>query len=190
MNMNVLEKYPFLQLFCIKFFLSMHYLYQLCWTVVFRIIGNLILIYHIYDGKLRNITFNYYFGYNMDKYKTGCYYLKICDINGVNHIAFFGNLDDIKPNDFIICGYEDPPKRKNIILYNGEKIITFNLDILDNYFVNIKNCQSKIKPIKNLGKIFDFFGIKCTNIVLINLYPFKMEKVKPDDIDIDYLYSK
>jgi hypothetical protein len=186
--MNILEKYPILQLVCLRFFILVYQLHRLLWIFVFTIIGRIVFVYHVENDKSKNITLNYYLGYNMNKYKNGCYYLKICDINGTNSIAFVGNLDNIKLDIFGLCKNENPPKRKTIILYNHEKIISFDLEILDNYFTNSKQCKNDIKPIKNLGKILKIFGITCTHIVVIQLYPFKKEQIEPDKIDIEYLY--
>jgi hypothetical protein len=180
----IVYKYRMLENFFIKIFLLVHQYYNLIWKNIFLWIGNIILIYHVNDGKMKNITFNYYLKYNLDKFRTGTFYAKKYDTKGMNHIAFNGNVDHINK---IGPGLNDElPKRKKIILLNNGKPVGVDLQILDNYKINMKHFGES--SISNLELITKMLGLKCTHVTIIEMFPFNKITMEIRNIDIEYLY--
>lgn len=169
-------------------FLRFYYYYNLIWDLVFSWLGQIMFLFYIdcQDNELstrcRNITWNYYLNYNMDKFKKGTYYAKILNVNGINQLAFNGNIMEI--NNRILP--QNKPKRKNIILQNNSIPINIDLKVLDNYKMSISGFNN---PITNMGQILDLLGIPCTEVSIIRMHPFSKITLPINDVDIDYLYQ-
>lgn len=164
------------------------YYLNILWEYIFTKIGNICLIYAIIDENnmiyKKNITFNYYTGYNLDKYKNGTFYVKIFNKYGITNVAFNGNITEIKEIK-IVDPHINRPKRKNIILQENNKPININLEILDNYRQNMITCAV---PVTNLGKILKILDIDCTNITVVQSMPFLRQTISVDVVDIDFIY--
>lgn len=172
------------QLFFINIYLSFYKYYNLLWKIFFSWVGNLFFIYFVHNNEVKNITMNYYFKYNLDKFAEGIYYTKIYNSDGTNHVIFKGVVNDInaikiEEND------KNPPKRKNIILVNDDEPLNVNLEILDNYKTNMKYVKNSVT---NLNEILKFIGINCTHVIIIDFIPFKKTTISINDIDINSLY--
>lgn len=171
----------------IKFYLILFNLYHNFWQNIFTYIGRISIIYYANkENKLQNITLNYYSGYNLTKYKSGDYYVKFYDKNGINHIALNGNINDlqyIKTIDTSQC----PMRRKNITLYSNDKMLKANLEILDNY-KTISNSITNGNAITDLEKIFGFLNLECTHIKIIEIFPFTKKIYKTSEINLGDLY--
>jgi hypothetical protein len=168
-------------MFCM--FLKFYYYYNVVWEYIFSWLGELMFIFYIdHDDNIKNITWNYYLNCNMSSFDHGVYYLKIYNTDGTNHLAFSGNISDIeKKNNLIIT----KPKRKHIILLNNSEPINVDLKILDNYKLSSEPFPN---PIKNMDKVLKLLGIKCSQIVIININPFFKTILNIEDITIDELY--
>ena len=169
----------------LSIYLNIYRYYDLLWKFIFSYIGNIFLIYYINDDDIKNITMNYYFGWNLKKFKSGTYYLKIFDANGTNHIAFIGNIELIHKIK-ITESFENPPKRKRVILLNENNPININLEVLDNYKTNTKHLQSS--SISNLKEITKILGLKCSHVTIIETRPFNKITMDVESVDINYLY--
>lgn len=176
----------FLQILLILYFKTYSF-YKYLWKHLFLWINKIMIIYYVEKNTLINITWNYYLGWMIDKYQSGTYYVKIFDTNGINYIAFHGHLSGI---NYIthLDPCQNPPRRKNIILLNNEKSLNINLEILDNYKMNIDKF-SKDNAITNLKKIMTFLGFPCTHVKIIKINPYSQKIIKIDDIDIEHLYE-
>lgn len=173
----------------INFFFIIYRYYVLCWQLFFYYIKNIVFVYYINDGKIKNITLNYYLKYNINDYKKGTYYVKIYSLDNMNHIAFKGDIDHINKitiNKITTLADVKIPKRKKIILLNNEKPININLQILDNYKINME--YFKDASISNLAQIINILGLKCTHITIIELYPFQKTTIEIENVDIKFLY--
>ena len=173
-----------LQQFIINIYLRIYNYYSLLWKLLFSWLGRFVFLYHINDKKMTNITFNYYFRYNLDKFKNGTFYAKIYNSYGTDHIAFNGEIDhvhSIKIQPAII-----QPKRKKVILLNGENPISVDLQILDNYKHNMLHFEKS--SVTNLADITKMLGLECTHITIIEIRPFKKITMEIDNVDINHLY--
>lgn len=171
------------------------------WEYLFTKIKQITFVYYIEGNTKKNITPNYYTGYQINKYKKGKFYTKIYDISGTKHAAFTGNLGQI--NKLVEHGNSDSsstsyyrdnidveknvaPKRKQIFLTKNSEPINVDLVILDNY----KLVVSKINnPVTNLGEILKLMGIDCTHVVILEMFPFKKTIMAVADVDINELYD-
>lgn len=166
-------------------FIKFYQIYNIIWNLIFSFLGKIMMIYHLEKDELNNITLHYYFDMIPKKFETGIYYIKFIDSNGTNHIAYQGNINQIKDIS-LHDPSENPPKRKNIALVNHDQFSYSDLHLLDNYKMNIP--KSPFVPVTNLSKIMIFLGIKCSHIKIIEIIPFSNKIVKIDDLDINSLY--
>ena len=172
-----------LQSLFIRTYLCLHHYYECIWKFLFKWIGSILLIYYIEQNQMINITTNYYFGWNLDKYRSGTYYVKIYNIHGTSHIAYQGDLAHIQNTR---VDPEEVPKRKHVVLLNNEQPLEINLEILDKYKANMKHFTNSVT---NLGKITRLMGLQCSHISIIRLIPFNKETMHVDEVNIDYLYQ-
>lgn len=168
----------------LKVYLKVYQWYTFIWHKIFTWIGKVMLIYHIDGDKMKNITWNYYLKYGMEKFKNGMFYAKIYDIRGLNHIAFNGDISHV--HRIKADSLENPPKRKNVILLDNDIPIDIDLDVLDKYRTNMLHFEDQ--GIANLGKILTLIGLKCTHVIIIQMFPFNKKTMKIDEVDIDHLY--
>ena len=171
----------------LNIFLLCYYYYNLIWEYIFGWLGEFMFIFYVSDdhNNLKNITWNYYLGFNLDEYTSGTYYLKIYNSTGTNHIAFNGNLADIHKKNM----YQYPeklPKRKNIILLDGDISVNIDLKILDNYKISTLPYDNSIT---NLGQILKLLDINCTHITIIQMRPFLKVVMDVEDVNINDLYQ-
>ena len=179
--------------FLINFFVkkipTIYIWYDYIWKLIFTYINKIILIYHIgNDNIISNITLNYYFGYGLNKYKNGPYYLKLYNKYDTVYLACNGTITDITRNISVVSSHKqnNKPKRKKIILMNNDMTINVDLKILDNYFSQITHYENLITDLKI---ICDTMGIKCTHINVINLNPFSKTLLDINQTDIRELYD-
>lgn len=177
----------------INCFFMLHNFYSFLWKKFFSQITKLLIIYFCEDKSLKNITLNYYTGFNLSKYSTGTYFIKYFDVNGTNYTAFNGTLNDIlkisqfnNPLTNLLANPKNIPQRKKILLKCGENPIQFNLQILDNYKLNMTLFGKN--SIGNLSKIMTFLGIKCTGATIINIFPPSKKDLKIENTNISDLY--
>lgn len=177
-----------LQEIMMNIILTILYYLNIIWVYIFNKIGNIYIVYYIIDKNneiyKENISFNYYTGYNLDKYTSGVFHIKIYNKYGITNIAYDGNISEITKIQ-VTDPYVNRPKRKNIILQENNKPININLEILDNYRQNMMICRN---PISNLKKILKILDINCTNITIIQSMPFLRQTINIDAIDIDLIY--
>ena len=157
------------------------------WKISFGLIGSIIIVYRFDNNKLQNITWKYYLGQQLDKFKSGTFYAKIYNSNGANYIAFNGDLKKLKEINFTGIGYMDNlPKRKNVLLLENDTPIEINLEILDNYKMNTSHFgELSVNSLKN---ILTFIGLKCTHVKIIQTVPFSQQVLPIDEVDINHLY--
>ncbi|XWV26514.1 hypothetical protein QJ857_gp0553 [Tupanvirus soda lake] len=168
-------------------YLIMYQYYSMIWKILFSWIGNFVFIYHVNNKKVRNITLNYYLGYKLHKFQTGKYYAKIYNSDGTNHIAFDGHINQIhKIKTHKHKSIDNPPKRKKILLLNNDQPLNINLEILDNYKINMEHFGDS--SITNLAEILDIFGLQCTDVTIMEFSPFRRIKKKITEVDVNELY--
>lgn len=172
-----------LQSWLLKSYLKLYNYYSQLWQFVFAWIKQLMLIYHIDGDKMKNITPHYYSGWSIHKYSQGKFYTKIFDKNGTKHAAFTGKLTDIHN---ISWDTTHPPNRKQIILEKNGEPVNIDLVVLDNYKNHMVSLDN---PVRNLGEILGLLRIDCTNVVILEMMPFKKTTLDVWDIDIDQLYD-
>ncbi len=169
----------------INIYLKIYQYYIFLRKIFFSCINNVKLVYFIDGDKVKNISINYYLGLKSDNFKTGKYYLKIFNGSGTNHIAFNGNINDVSRIKIAEC-YDNPPKRKNVILLDNGVPLDINLEILDNYVSNIKYFPEQ--SIINLGSVLQFLGFSCTHATIIETKPFSKTITDVNDVDVGHLY--
>jgi len=157
------------------------------WKFLFRWLDNIVFIYHLNENKVKNITWNYYLGYGLDKYKYGTYYAKIFKTSGTNHVAFDGHLDHIENIKIVVTSEIKPPKRKHVILLDNGLPISVDLAVLDNYKINMKHYENY--SVKNLGKILKLLGLDCSHVTIIQHVPFSKKTIDVHETDIDIIYQ-
>lgn len=166
-------------------YLKIYFYFDFFWKLLFAWLGKIVLIYHVNNNNIKNITWKYYFGYGLEKHKIGIFYIRIYDIGGMNHIAYYGDITNLQRLELSKFD-ETPPKRKNIILLNNGIPINIDLDILDNYKKNMKYFNDS--SITNLGKILSLMGLNCSHVIIIQTIPFNKIIESVHNIDINYLY--
>ncbi|MEM0354189.1 MAG: hypothetical protein QXW79_01270 [Thermoplasmata archaeon] len=146
------------------------------------------LVYHFDGSSIRNVTLYYYLGLIPKKYKLGVYYVKIYYATDYHHFAFYGRIYDlgkVKIDEFEKKSI-GKPVRKNIILISGDKVVSFDLNIMDKYKKDI-SIVGKM-AVTNVSLILKFFGVECTNVKIYQLFPFRQENLPAIRTDINYLY--
>ncbi|AYV85738.1 MAG: hypothetical protein Satyrvirus35_4 [Satyrvirus sp.] len=171
--------------FLLYIYFKIYQLYCTIWKLIFKKFSRVILVYYFDGNNLKNITMNYYFGIGLSKFRTGVFYLKIFDENGVNHIAFEEKITNIK-NIVLYDPLKNPPRRKNITFLNDETSLEVDLCALDNYKMNIEKLI--VEPICDLKKILKFLGHDCTHVKIIEMRPFSKTLVDINEIHINQLY--
>lgn len=170
--------------FLLQTYLYVYQIYSTIWKYVFSVIGQIMFLYY-YDGiNVRNITWNYYFGFGLESFTKGIYYAKIYNARGMNHFGYRGKLDELTrikiSNDFII------PKRKNVLLLNNGIPLEVDLDVLDNYRVH--SSIFGVNSINNLPLVLRFLGLNCSHVKIFQTVPFIQQTIPIDKIDINSLY--
>lgn len=158
--------------------------YIRAWEFLFAKIKQITLVYYIDGNTKKNITPNYYTGYQINKYNNGKFYTKIYDISGTKHAAFTGNLGQIRKLNQVET--KEAPQRKQIFLTKNSEPVNVDLVILDNYKLAISKINN---PVTNLGEILKLMGIDCTHVVIIEMSPFKKTIMAIADVDINELYD-
>lgn len=169
--------------FLFNIYLIFYDIYLYLWYILFKVLGSIIFIYHINEDEIRNITWNYYLKYGLDRFRKGTFYTKIYSQYGIHHVAFDGELAHI--GKIKIGPIENRPKRKNVILLDNGNPINIDLGILDNYKINMKHFD---KSVKNLGLILKLIGLKCSHVTIIQLIPYNKTTMEIHNVDIDHLY--
>ena len=175
-------------------YLSLLYVFQLYLTFIkfiLKKVGPIKIIYHIDENKITNITLIYYLNIK-NLYNNGIYYCKIYSANRTNHIIYSGKISDI--DKIILHDKKHKVIRKNIILMNNDKVVNYDLNILDNYFINLNYIYLNYndlydKKFLKMKFILYCLGIKCTDINFIYFKPFKQELLKIDKVNIDQIIS-
>ena len=175
-------------------YLSLLYVFQLYLTFIkfiLKIFGPIKIIYHIGEDKITNITLFYYLNIN-NKYNNGIYYCKIYSTNRTNHLIYTGKISDI--DKIVLYDKKHKLTRKNIILMNNNKVVNCDLNILDNYFINLNYIYLNHndlydKKFLKMKFILYCLGIKCTDINFIYLQPFRQELLKIDKVTIDQIIN-
>jgi len=152
----------------------------------FSMINKLTFVYFIGDTDITNVTLRYYLGYGLSNYQTGTYYVRTHDKFGTSYLTFTGNITEIPHLNSYSISELTPPLRKNIILLDNNTIIDVDLDILDNYIINIQNSDTYVT---NMKLILELMGIDCTHIKIIQLRPFSAVILDADQVSIYDLYN-
>lgn len=184
--------YELFRSYCINFTLFIFNIYINFLKNILYYTGSLMTIYYIKNNKLTNITLPYYLNYNLYKYLEGEYYIKIYSMEKTDHFVYKGTLLDLKKIN--LTNEELNFKRKKFILYDKDKIIKDDLNIIDNYYKNLNYlslthqsmCTDDYTKLKN---IFLYLGIKCTHIEFINFLPFSKYTLPIDDMSVQALYD-
>lgn len=169
----------------IQVYLCIYYYYRLIRKLMLNYLGKIIFVYHINDHQLNNITLNYYMGYNLRKYNFGSFYVKMIGPSDTHHIVINGDLEHINSIKNIDVA-NNSPKRKKIILSNNNVPLNINMEVLDKYKV-VSDYVGDI-GIKNLGLILYYMGIKCTDVTIMEMFPFTKKTFNVNEIEIDHLY--
>nr|WBF70887.1 hypothetical protein [Megavirus caiporensis] len=171
----------------INLLLTIYNIQNLLWNIFFSIVPKICFIYFIDGLKKYNITFNYYSGINLSKFKNGIYYIKRYDITGINHFAFRGDISEI--SDYVpaieLLEY-DQPKRKNVIFMNNNIPCDKDLAIIDNYKMNADYYPDV--SISNLHQITKMLDIPCTHINIITLKPFRNQTIPIEMVKLNDIY--
>ena len=77
---------------------------------------------------------------------------------------------------------------------NNDKVVNYDLNILDNYFINLNYIYLNHndlydKKFLKMKFILYCLGIKCTDINFIYLQPFRQELLKIDKVTIDQIIN-
>lgn len=158
-----------------------HKFYHWVWDGIFSLIGSVVIIYRLEKGVLRNVTIQYYLGEDMGK---GTFYAAIYNKQGINHISFVDDVDQIKYLS-LATSSENPPHRKNITFILNDTPCYINLDILDNYKSNIDRYSN---PVTDLKRILTCLGINATHVKIIEIKPFSKIICKVEEMAIGHLY--
>lgn len=161
-------------------------IYIFIWKLLFKLTGPIYFIYTIEsDNRIKNITLNYYSRIRLSKYNQGKYFCKILDEEQTKYITYHGELNDIFrihiPNSHIVT-----IKRKNVTIFNNQKPVSADLNILDNYYKNILHLKSNPPDLTLLLKCF---GINGTHIQIINFAPFSIKLYNIQDLNLQDLYE-
>ena len=170
--------------YLLSIYLNSYQIYCFVWKLLFSYIGSLPLIYFVNNNKIVNITPYYYIGYGLRKYNNGKYFCRILNKNQSNYITHNGSLTDLKMD------IPDQPtnlKRKNITLLDNGNVVSFDLNILDNY---VHNMQKLNNTIESPDTVFKCLGIQCTHVQILTIVPFKKTVLPISEITITDLYEK
>jgi hypothetical protein len=167
-------------------YLLFHKFYMYIRHMFFRLFSSIVFVYHYSDDKIRNITWNYYLGYGLDKFKNGTFYAKVFKKSGTKHIAFDGHIDQISKIEIVDESEINIPKRKHIILSHNGEPLDVDLTILDNYRMNMEHFEGI--SVKNLGKILKLLGLKCSHVTILQHRPFYKKTIDVREVDIDVIY--
>lgn len=155
--------------------------------LIFNLIQNIVFIYYINGEEKINITFNYYTGYNKNKYNRGKYYCYVYNNNGCNIIGFIGEMNEINYIKYF-SKTQMNYKRKNIVLYDeNDQISKMDVSVLDRYVENIIIANN---PVINMREILDMIGMKNGGKIAVFDQTFKKTKYEAENIDIYDLYEK
>lgn len=183
----MLTKFSTIRKIMINIVIMLLHYWNILWEYIFDKIGNIYLVYYITDKNTshkKNISFNFYTGYNLNQYKNGTYYVKNINKYGTNHIIFKGDVAEINKIKNIELNI-DTPRRKNIILQKDNEPININLEILDNYK---QNMIISINPVVNLGEILRILDIPCATITIIKHFPFSRQTIDVSNVNINDIY--
>ena len=169
-------------LFGIASFLTKLYTYV--YEIIIASLGEFRVIYY-HDSSITNITIRYYLGLGTTSYTRGIYYVVVVTRDSIDRFIYEGNLDDIK---HISIGPKKRYKRKNIILLNKDKPVTGDLNILDNYYANMKSLGFR-HPL-GTKETLECLGLITANICFILTSPFNMRVVSVDEVDFEDIYNK
>ena len=173
-----------LENFMLHTYLYIYQLYNSIWSTIFNKIGQILLLYYFNGNNLENITWNYYSGKNIDKYKKGVYFCQVYNEYGANYLSFKGDLSNLE--NFKQVKNIKYPKRKNILLMNNDRPVEIDLHIFDNYRANIDEVPDS--PETELATIAKFFGIDCTHVKFIEIIPFRQKLVPINELNINDIY--
>ena len=169
--------------YLLQTYIYLYYIMQLLWARFFGLVNKFIMVYSYENDALTNVTMNYYLGL---VHKKSTYYVKIFDKNGINHIAFNGCCHDLRKIPFIDTNQKLHFKRKNILLLADGAVSNVNLDILDNYRKNLQIYAEK--AVVDLDVVLKILNIKCSDVKIISMSPFKILSVPVAGTDINSIY--
>lgn len=173
----------------INVYLTLYYWYASIREYLFSIINNVKIVYHFNNEtkEKTNITWQYYSGLGINKFKNGRFHIKIIDKKDVHHIIIDGNIDLIKNFDIDI-NKKIFHERKNFTIHYHDEKIDINLEILDNYKKHVHKTNNQIDKIND---IFNILGIKSTHITFCNFDSDDIEykKIHIDELSIHDLYE-
>ena len=175
----------------ITLYLYFYYLFVNIWKRFFCLRGKPILtIYHLNDNVLTNITIRYYTNIGLRRYVQGLYYCLIHDGDQTNHISHTGKLselDTLVQKLYTVSDISSKPKRRNIMLFNGEgTVVPHDLNVLDNY---VNNTRLLDVPYLLPDHLFRCLGWNCTHVQIMSLNPFQLTRIPTSDLTIGMLYE-
>lgn len=130
-------------------------------------------IYLVKDANTRrNMTLQYYLGSSA----YGSYFVKIITRNGTHYTIFTGHLNEI--NNIIVK--KDIVKRRNVILFDNDDVLDFDLNILDDYYVQ----TGGFKTVKDVCYII---GYNCTHLRFID-EDYEFEETEAEQVHLFDLY--
>lgn len=130
-------------------------------------------VYIVKDTEtMKDCTLAYY----LNSKRTGTYLVKIMTESSTKHTLHKGSLNTIQLLDLKASSY---PKRRNIIMYDGEKVIDRDLNILDDFYSNTgdmslslacKLLQIPCDRVKIISPTFDFVEYEIGVLSLSDIY--------------------
>lgn len=169
--------------FCIWIYMF----YRRLWEFFLNHFGPIYILYY-YDGKkFMNLTLRYYLTYCYKKYTCGSYFCRIYGSDYVNNFIYSGQLRDVRMIKLPII--KPRLKRKNLIFYDNKKTLTVNLNVLDDYMLNMQSINATDDSNIPTKLIFDLLGLNCSHVHIITMKPYS-KIIKPiHELKIAELYE-
>lgn len=175
----------------VKLNLMIYRYFDILWDFFFTYVKKLLFVYYYgADEKVKNITFNYWTTIGLDKYRSGIYYLIINHKMGIERVAINGIVNDVEDttDKILVKDTNIDPKRKNVLLLNGDEPVALDLNIIDNYMANSLVVGNS--AITDLSIISKLIGVKCTNVAITGKFPNIIRNILSiDKLTIDKLYD-
>lgn len=178
--------------YLIKFYLFISRKVQSIYHFFLRIFGPIYLVYYLDDSIIKNITLHYYIGHGLDQYSNGKYFCKVLTTSGTDHIWHEGEVHEIP---MIVSTCDNSPEitniyRKNIILYNHDKPVEIDLNLLDKYYCRNHTDQFVSPQVSaNFKLIITCLGFECTHVHFIEFRPFRKKILPVDEVEIHDIYE-
>lgn len=164
---------------------------QIILKIIFTITGP-IHFTHIYQqnsvnntkNSFKNITLNYYLNLFIKNYSTGQYFYKTCTMDTTNYYTCIGNIYEVP---HIVTTSSVKIKRRDILLFNNDGVINFDLNLLDNFYKNSKTINDNFDI--NLLAVLKYFSIDtCKSVQFIQLIPFKKQLINASEVKLSELF--